>query len=57
MFGVFMHLFCVCVVLCLGSGLATGQLIIKRIIKIKPRHHFEDIRGRDEKKIFMYSTF
>jgi hypothetical protein len=32
MFGVCMRLFCVCVVLCLGSGLATGWSLVEGVL-------------------------
>jgi hypothetical protein len=54
--------FCVCVVLCLGSGLATGQSLVQGVLpsvkllkrlKEKPRHPYRGIRGTDEKKIII----
>jgi hypothetical protein len=32
MFGVYVRLFCVCVVLCVGSGLATGSLLVQGVL-------------------------
>jgi hypothetical protein len=47
--------FCVCVVLCLDSGLATSQSLVQGVLpsvkllknKRKPRHPYKGIRGRD----------
>jgi hypothetical protein len=52
-----MHLFCVCVVLCIGSGLATGWSPVQgvlptvyRIKKLKKRPRSEGLWNRREKK-------
>jgi hypothetical protein len=53
--------FCVCVVLCLGSGLVTGQSLVQGVLpsvkwlkrtKEKPRHPYKGIRRTDEKNVY-----